>query len=171
MKNYDLQAITHRVARREITRLQNIARDYFYVHDVKSIELKALSMQEIYNKIVVFFKLDTTVKNHLKRGLTKRFGDELIVSLGRKNISLINEDNKTYYKLIFENADYNNVAHKRKRDNVITQKKEQVKISIQLDKDLRDVIREYCDTKGFTMSNIVREHFKELLEKEKDNHP
>ena len=67
---------------------------------------------------------------------------------------------KIVYRVAFRNEDYGNIARKMRKDNLIKQKKDKAKISVQLDKDLRD----YCDTNDTTMSSTVRDQFKIILE-------
>jgi len=159
-----LRKITRYVAKAEIRRLQEIARDHFYVYDVKNVELRTLTMQEVYDLIMERFRLSNAKSNALREGLAKKIGRELIAGFGQKNVRRVQENNKISYQVLLENADYNNITRKRRKDNLIKQRKEKVKVSIQLDRDLRDSMRDYCLTKGVTMSNIVREHFKRTLE-------
>ncbi|WP_390355631.1 hypothetical protein [Virgibacillus halophilus] len=162
----DLKELTRRVTRAEIRRLQDIARTHFYAHDVKSIILGTKSIKEFYKTIAHQHKLSDIQREALSKGLTRAMYIELIASLGKNNVQQTTTKEKTFFRIVLENADYNNIARKRRKDNLITQQKVQVKVSVQMDRDLRDAIRDYCNTNSITMSSIVREQFKKVLEKD-----
>jgi len=163
-KEVDLQKITRLLIRFEIQRLQNNARDYFYAYNTKSVKIRTRSVQEMYNFIINNYKIDDKKSKLLGRGITREIANELIAKIGKRNITKIKESNQIYFEIVMENADYHNIARKHKKDNIIKQNKEKAKISIQLDKDLRDAMRDYCDTKSITMSSIVRDKFIKVLE-------
>ena len=66
---------------------------------------------------------------------------------------VVQSNGKIVYRVAFRNEDYGNIARKMRKDNLIKQKKDKAKISVQLDKYLCD----YCDTNDTTMSSTVRD--------------
>jgi len=169
IKNIPLKDILRYAVNSEKRRLQKQARDYFFAYDVKNVHLQTRTIPHIFNLIVDKFQLNKHKAGLFKKGIAKNLENEFIHLYGRKNVKRAQHNNEPSFKIQFENADYNNVAKKRKKENIIHQIKEKSKISIQLDKDLHEAMRDYCNTHSVTLSSIVRGHFQQLLEESYNN--
>lgn len=164
MKNIPLKDILRYAVNSEKRRLQKQARDYFFAYDVKNVHLQTRTIPHIYNLIVDKFQLNKHKAELLKKGIARNLENKLIYFYGRKNVKRTQHNNELSFRVQFENADYNNVAKKRKKENIIHQIKEKSKISIQLDRELHNAMRDYCNTHSVTLSSIVRSHFNQVLE-------
>lgn len=167
-QSVDLNKVTKTIVREEVRRLQSRARDYFYAnHMAKHLVDRTKTIPDFYKIIVERYKLNNQQSARLKKGIEFAIQKELVASMGIKNIKIIRKENQgVFYNVNMENADFNNILRKKRNDNLVKQKKEKVRTTMQFDKDLHEAMKDYCATRGITLVGLTRKHFINLLEED-----